>query len=84
MSTTPATVPAAIARTALSAPRLLQARQRAAEHCAAEAIARWRGGVGPQDGAEPEAALQARQRWHRQMQDAYVAWLQAGGFAQGS
>jgi hypothetical protein len=28
--------------------------------------------------------LQARQRWHRQMQDAYVAWLQAGGFAQGS
>jgi hypothetical protein len=84
MPPTPATVPAAIAHTGLPDPRLLRARQRAAEHRAAEALARWRSGIEPQDHPEPDPAMQAQLRWHRQLQDAYVAWLQAGGFAQGS
>ncbi len=82
MPISPVTVLAAIERSRCPDPRLLQARQRAAQHRAALALARWRSGVWPQNGAAPDAALQARQRWHRQMQDAYVAWLQAGGFAQ--
>jgi len=78
------TTPTVIASTTdLPEPRLLQARQRAAEHCAAQALARWRSGVDPREPAEAPAAMQAQLRWHRQMQDAHVAWLQAGGFAQG-
>lgn len=83
MPTTPI-VTAALQHTDLPDPRLLQARRRAAEHSAAEALARWRSGISPEDNAEAPAALQAQLRWHRQMQEAHVAWLRAGGFAQGS
>jgi hypothetical protein len=59
----------------------LLARQRAAGHSAAVAIARWRSGVTPPDLSEHGGTLSAQLRWHRQLQEAHQAWLEAGGFA---
>lgn len=66
---------------ALPHPQLLLARQRAAGHSAAVAMARWRNGVTPPDSSEHGGALSAQLRWHRQLQEAHQAWLEAGGFA---
>ncbi|MFA9216880.1 MAG: hypothetical protein ACEQSK_07210 [Sphingomonadaceae bacterium] len=69
----------AVARPAQPDPHQLLVQQHYVSHASASALARWRTEPVTPASAGPAAA---RLRWQQQRQQHYLAWLQAGGFAQ--
>jgi hypothetical protein len=57
------------------------AQEQAASHRTGLALARWRSGI-VTDRWDIPAMPACQTRWHAQLQDRFLAWLEAGGFQQ--